>query len=409
MRKVGIMSMQRIANYGSFLQAYALKRLIEEVGCNVEFVDYHVGAPVITENADSKNKVVRKIEKGLETFRYRAPLAHKLSFIRYKQSFAQKYMPLLGITDEMNYNPTVDCLVIGSDEVFNCIQKNSNVGYSLELFGKNNHAKKLITYAASFGNTTLEKLEKYKKANEVGALLKKFDAISVRDANSGTIVEQLTGKEPVYNLDPVLTYDYMNCCDKIPQVQTNEKYLILYAYAGRISNDEADWIAVYAKKKNLKVYLKHWFPCVAVGYISNKYSFFNTVEKKLEKVNGPVLSIFLIVACFVGRRFISGLDFIYCFLMVYGILHFGIIANSYLGRFLQFCGKKSSNMWFLHCLYFGSATRNVIQPLAYFSNNSIVIYFIAVIELLIASIVIDEIKKATSIKIKVVTQWKTTK
>lgn len=41
MRKVGIMSMQRIANYGSFLQAYALKQLIEEVGCNVEFVDYH--------------------------------------------------------------------------------------------------------------------------------------------------------------------------------------------------------------------------------------------------------------------------------------------------------------------------------------------------------------------------------
>ena len=67
MRKVGIMSMQRIANYGSFLQAYALKQLIEEVGCNVEFVDYHVGAPVIAENADSKNKVVRKIEKGLET------------------------------------------------------------------------------------------------------------------------------------------------------------------------------------------------------------------------------------------------------------------------------------------------------------------------------------------------------
>ena len=88
------------------------------------------------------------------------------------------------------------------------------MGYSPELFGKNNHAKKLITYAASFGNTTLEKLEKYKKANEVGALLKKFDAISVRDANSGTIVEQLTGKEPVYNLDPVLTYDYMNCLCK---------------------------------------------------------------------------------------------------------------------------------------------------------------------------------------------------
>ena len=254
MRKVGIMSMQRIANYGSFLQAYALKQLIEELGCKVEFVDYHVGVPVITENVDSKNKFVRKVEKGLETFQYQAPFAHKLSFIRYKQTFSKKYMSLLGITDEMNYNPTLDCLVIGSDEVFNCIQKNSNVGYSLELFGKDNHAKRLLTYAASFGNTTLEKLKKYKKTEEVGALLKKFDAISVRDANSGTIVERLTGKEPVYNFDPVLTYDYMTCCDKIPRVQTNEKYLILNAYSGRISNEEAEWISDYAKKKKLKVY-----------------------------------------------------------------------------------------------------------------------------------------------------------
>lgn len=254
MKKVGIMSMQRIANYGSFLQAYALKQLIEELGNKVEFVDYHVGVPVIVEKAGSRNKFVRKMEKGLETFQYQAPFAHKLSFIHYKQSFSKKYMPLLEITDEMNYNPTLDCLVIGSDEVFNCIQKNTNVGYSPELFGKDNHAKRLITYAASFGNTTLEKLEKYKKADEVGALLKEFDTISVRDTNSGTIVKQLTQKEPVYNLDPVLTYDYMNCCDKIPQFQANEKYLILYAYAGRISNEEADWISAYAKRKSLKVY-----------------------------------------------------------------------------------------------------------------------------------------------------------
>ena len=254
MKKVGIMSMQRIANYGSFLQAYALKQLIEELGCKVEFVDYHVGEPVVKDSADSGNKYVRKLKKGLETFQYQAPLSHKLAFIQYKRTFADKYMPLLGITDEMNYNPTLDCLVIGSDEVFNCIQKNSNVGYSTELFGKDNHADRLITYAASFGNTTLEKLEKYQKANEVGNLLKEFNAISVRDANSGSIVEQLTKEKPVYNLDPVLTYDYMNCCDRIPQIKTTEKYLILYAYAGRISNDEANWIAEYAKKKNLKVY-----------------------------------------------------------------------------------------------------------------------------------------------------------
>ena len=254
MKKVGIMSMQRIANYGSFLQAYALRQLIEELGYKVEFVDYHVEAPVILDGKESKNKYVRKMKKALETFKYSAPVTHKISFIRYKQNFAKKYMPLLGISNEMNYNPALDCLVIGSDEVFNCIQKNSNVGYSLELFGKDNCAKKLITYAASFGNTTLEKLQKYGKVNEIGILLRKFDAISVRDINSGTIIEELTGRIPAYNLDPVLTYDYMKCCDKIPQIQIEEKYLILYAYAGRISNDDAKWIAEYAKKKKLKIY-----------------------------------------------------------------------------------------------------------------------------------------------------------
>lgn len=254
MKKVGIMSMQRIANYGSFLQAYALKQLIENMGHSVEFVDYHVGPPIVKDEMDSRNPYIRKIEKGLEAFQYKAPISHKVSFVLYKQSFGKKYFRLLGITDERNYNPQLDCLVIGSDEVFNCIQKNSNVGYSLELFGKDNHAKRLISYAASFGNTTLEKLDQYGKKNEIGDLLKNFDAISVRDANSQHIVETLTGRKPVYHLDPVLIYDYMNCCDRIPELHFSEKYLVLYAYAGRISDEEADWISAYAKKKGLKIY-----------------------------------------------------------------------------------------------------------------------------------------------------------
>lgn len=74
MRKVGIMSMQRIANYGSFLQAYALKQLIEELGCKVEFVDYHVGAPVIMENADSKTNLSVRSKKGWKLFNIRLHL-----------------------------------------------------------------------------------------------------------------------------------------------------------------------------------------------------------------------------------------------------------------------------------------------------------------------------------------------
>lgn len=254
MRKVGILSMQRIANYGSFLQAYALKQLIEGLGHEVEFVDYHIGEPVISDSSDHANPIMRKLKKGLETFQYQAPLSHKIAFIQYKRSFAKKYLPLLGITDERNYTPKLDCLVIGSDEVFNCIQKNRNVGYSLELFGKDHRANRLISYAASFGNTTIKKLEQYKKHEEIGHLLAQFDAISVRDRNTGEIVTHLTGKEVMYHLDPVLAYDYMRCCDKIPKIQCQEKYLLLYAYSGRISPEEADWLSAYAQKKGLKIY-----------------------------------------------------------------------------------------------------------------------------------------------------------
>ena len=56
MAKVGILSMQRIINYGSFLQAYALKTLLEEQGHEVQFVDYRVGMPLIEPNDANKKK-----------------------------------------------------------------------------------------------------------------------------------------------------------------------------------------------------------------------------------------------------------------------------------------------------------------------------------------------------------------
>lgn len=52
-----------------------------------------------------------------------------------------------------------------------------NVGYSLELFGKNKQSKKLISYATSFGNTTLSKLAEHNKKKEIGECLKKFVTI----------------------------------------------------------------------------------------------------------------------------------------------------------------------------------------------------------------------------------------
>ena len=248
MKKVGILSMQRIKNYGSFLQAYALKKIIESLGHEVEFVDYHIEEPIIKDGSKDKGK----ISKGLDALKGDAKLIHKMQYIKHKKNF-NNYFKILGLTKEPNYNPKLDTLVIGSDEVFNLIQSNKNVGYSLELLGKNNNANKVITYAASFGNTTLEKINKYNKTEEISDLLKKINSISVRDKNSYKIIKELTKINPEINLDPVLMYDYRNS-DLIPTVDIKEKYMIIYAYNNRISKEEAKCIKELAKEKNLKVY-----------------------------------------------------------------------------------------------------------------------------------------------------------
>lgn len=252
MKKAGIISMQRIFNYGSFLQAYALKQILKELGCKVEFVDYHVGKCLVS--SEQKTGISRKISKVTEVLKYKAPLKEKIKFIKYKKNYAGNYYRYLGITENMNYSPELDLLVIGSDEVFNCVQDNTNVGFSPELFGKNNKAERVITYAASFGNTTVEKLEKYNIKNEISEYLLALNDISVRDTNSGKIVKELISIEPKYNLDPVLIYDYIGKCRKIPKSVNDENYLLLYGYSGRFTDRECRFIRAYAKKKGLKIY-----------------------------------------------------------------------------------------------------------------------------------------------------------
>lgn len=248
---VGILSMQRIKNYGSFLQAYALKSIVEELGADVQFVDYHPGKTLLP--PDGGGGIKRKITKGMEALRGGAPLSEKIRFINYKKNYASNYYPYLGITDQMNYSPRLDVLIVGSDEVFNCVQNNTNVGFTSELFGQQNHAKKVISYAASFGNTTTEKLKKYGVDQKVAGWLKSFDALSVRDENSGKIVKDLTGSEPNFNLDPVLMYDFMSS-GKIPKNVNEGKYMLLYGYSRRFKPDECRAIRAFASKRGIRIF-----------------------------------------------------------------------------------------------------------------------------------------------------------
>ena len=252
--KVGIMSMQRVVNYGSFLQAYGLRSVIENMGHSVEFVDYLPEPSLKPELQISwRSRVFTKgknlLRLAFPSYReYRNKQIHmNRTFSVFYDTFLHKFLPILGVNEERKYCPQLDALIIGSDEVFNCTQPGSVVGYSLQLFGKDHQAKKLISYAASFGSTTINELKHYHITEEVGYYLRHFDAISVRDANSSEIVNKLTGLTSEQHIDPVLLYDF-------PEVNRItiplQNYIVVYAYAGRITDAESEEIRRFARKHN---------------------------------------------------------------------------------------------------------------------------------------------------------------
>lgn len=254
--KVGIISMQRVVNYGSFLQAYALKKMIESLGHEVQFIDYTVEKPIMHGKANLAKYYIRKGEK--KAF----GLAKKIPFLtqampqwmqhsaKVQNSYEHEYWKELGLSTKRNYRTPVDTLVIGSDEVFNCLQTNIDVGYSKELFGYGANAKKIITYAASFGNTTLEGLKEAGIAEEVRQMLSKISALSVRDDNSKHIVQELTDGKVYENLDPVLMYRFDRSRLKPVDI---DNYIIVYAYKNRLHDEEIAAISQYAKKNNKKI------------------------------------------------------------------------------------------------------------------------------------------------------------
>lgn len=287
--KIGIMSMQRIENYGSFLQAFCLKQLLEELNQEVLFIDYIIEPCIVQEpeivikKRSISYKIVRKVYYFFKDIYFslngKKERDKKIESMRLRNLYSH-YIKELGISEKRNENKNLDLLIIGSDEVFNCLQTNQAVGYSKQLFGEYINADRIISYAASAGFTTLSGLEKYGIKDEVANMLQNnFDCISVRDNNTYDLVTSLTNKEPIMHLDPVLIGELSN---KIIEKKDLKNYVVIYSYEERMSDkkDEKEAIQKFAHKRGLKTVsignFQKWTdlkieanPFELLGYIKN--------------------------------------------------------------------------------------------------------------------------------------------
>ena len=145
--------MQQVNNYGSVLQAYSLKKMIESLGNEVRFLAIEKGTDDALSIQCEKKDIDKKNDSWLETQWNRVKgkvLGRNLRrvFFEFRNSTG---------LNSVNGDEHFDTCVIGSDEVFNCLQK-SKWGFSSQLFGKVEAAERVITYAASCGSTKVDDL-----------------------------------------------------------------------------------------------------------------------------------------------------------------------------------------------------------------------------------------------------------
>lgn len=246
--------MQQIDNMGSLLQSYALKTTIEKLGNEVEFIGI--------KKSDKDYKLLENYKQEYHEEREKDGLLGKISKIdRYtinrlkikrkskEQGSAFEKFRIDYLNTDRN-SEKYDLCVIGSDEVFNCLNSGT-WGFTSQLFGNVPEANKVITYAASCGSTKYEELPAM-VAKKIRKTFENVAAISVRDENTHKFVEKLTNKLIDDNLDPVLIYNF-NCeVEQASLPKMPKHYCVVYSYYNRIhTKEEIEAIKTFCKEHNL--------------------------------------------------------------------------------------------------------------------------------------------------------------
>ena len=199
-KKIGIITMHRINNYGSVLQAFALQYIIEKMGFDVQLIDYNY--PNIFQYtrgvALPKNDWKAKVIKSMSWL-------HPYNRYDYKfQDFRNRYFKLSPYYKDFDVIHqkaiSYDLYITGSDQVWNPKFTKGDTTFLLDFAEKN--ANK-ISYASSFSCTQLGK--EYEAT--YSELLAQYQAISVREWGGVELVKRLTGQQAVITVDPTLLLD----------------------------------------------------------------------------------------------------------------------------------------------------------------------------------------------------------
>lgn len=185
--KIGLLTYHNSTNYGAVLQTYATCRALKELGHEVEIIDFR---------QDEK--------KSSRSFFFYIKVKN---FWRFMDEHYPKLTEYIETIEDLKARKwDFDCLIVGSDQVWNPqIALDKLEAYFLNFGGK---TVKRFSYASSFGISLWPK-EKENLIPLIKNDLLQFDAISVREESGKQILKDVFEIEAKVVLDPTLLHkDY---------------------------------------------------------------------------------------------------------------------------------------------------------------------------------------------------------
>lgn len=225
--KIGILTFHNAENFGAVLQCYSLQTILQNMGYDVEIIDYR--CPKIEMSYDIFNPRILFSMKNI--FRSLRIYLNRFSNISDRKTKKQKYVDFrnkyLILSDRVKSCPKddYDAVIVGSDQVWNFGLTNGiNNFYTLNFSLKPN--AKRISYAASSEIKICNDIKNGKY--NISEPLKKFDAISVRENELKEALDSvLKGCKIEVHLDPVFLLG-SNDFERIAIAPQEKKYILIY-------------------------------------------------------------------------------------------------------------------------------------------------------------------------------------
>lgn len=248
MKTVGIITMHRVVNYGSALQAWATVEILKKMGYDAKLIDYlYPNGNHYTQRAPITLLIIRFIKNLIQGF----PMKRKKK--NFERFWKRNYILTRAYDSEKNLAedpPLFDTYLVGSDQVWNFDYIKNDSSFFLAFVP---NSKRKMSYASSFSKVKLDE----EQALRLRKHLQDFQAVSVRERNGYEIVKDIYDGNVYVHLDPTLLLGIQDYNKLIIQstVKIEEPYILVYVlnYAYNPYPFVTKFIEAAANKLKMKV------------------------------------------------------------------------------------------------------------------------------------------------------------